>query len=169
MTSPLPAIEAIARTAALDIYHNAVDSDDGSHSMDMPVAVALITDAMSPLARQAEALKRRAEEAEALAERLKLEAQSHAQEARTANSTIYEIYHVVSGGKDEPGNWHGAKPVGAKLEALQRENAELREALQNLMGCYDTPLSRRRFPPDDFMSEALSIARALLGGENAGN
>lgn len=58
--------------------------------------------------------------------------------------------------------------VARQAEALRRENAELREALQNLMGCYDTPLSRRRFPPDEFMKEALDIARALLGGsENA--
>lgn len=82
------------------------------------------------LARQAEALKRRAEAAEALAERMRQEAQAHAMEVRTANSTIYEIYQVVSGGKGEPGNWHGAEPVRAKLEALQRENAELREALK---------------------------------------
>ncbi|WP_242218062.1 hypothetical protein [Shinella zoogloeoides] len=58
MTSAVSAIEAIARTVALDVYHNAVDSDDGSHSMDMPVAVALIIEALSPLARQAEALQR---------------------------------------------------------------------------------------------------------------
>lgn len=63
---------------------------------------------------------RRAEAAEALAERLKLEAQFHAQEARTANSTIYEIYQVVSGGKGEPGNWHGAEPVRAKLEEFEK-------------------------------------------------
>src|SRR5690606_19977461 len=73
--------------------------------------------------------------AEALAERLKLEAQSHAMEARTANSTIHEIYQIVSGGKGEPGNWHGAEPVRAKLEALKRENAELREALRPFAEC----------------------------------
>lgn len=73
---------------------------------------------------------KRAEEAETLAERLKQEAQAHAMEARTANSNIYEIYQVVSGGKGEPGNWRGAEPVREKLEALQRENAELREALK---------------------------------------
>lgn len=49
--------------------------------------------------------------------------------------------------------------------ALAAENSKverLREALQNMMGVYDTPLSRRRFPPDDFMTEALVIARAAL-------
>lgn len=44
-------------------------------------------------------------------ERLKQEAQIHAQEARTANRTIAEIYQVVSGATGEPGNWHGAEPV----------------------------------------------------------
>lgn len=58
-----------------------------------------------------------------------------------------------------------------KAEALKREIAEkdariaaLEDALRNMMGCYDTPLSRRRFPPDDFMNEALTIARTLLNG-----
>lgn len=44
-------------------------------------------------------------------EQLKQEAQIHAQEARTANRTIAEIYQVVSGATGEPGNWHGAEPV----------------------------------------------------------
>lgn len=83
------------------------------------------------LARRAEESQRRAEAAEALAERMKLEAQGHAMEVRTANSTIHEIYQVVSGATGEPGNWHGANPVReyvARTEALvselQRENAE---------------------------------------------
>lgn len=46
-----------------------------------------------------------------LIERLRMEAQIHAQEARTANATIAEIYQLCSGGKGEPGNWHGAEPV----------------------------------------------------------
>jgi Lar family restriction alleviation protein len=50
-----------------------------------------------------------------MADRLKLEAQCHAQEARTANATIAEIYQLCSGGKGEPGNWHGAEPVRALL------------------------------------------------------
>lgn len=42
------------------------------------------------------------------------------------------------------------------------ETRRLREALQNVMGVYDTPLSRRRFPPDNFMNEALASARSAL-------
>lgn len=54
-----------------------------------------------------------------LVERLKLEAQIHAQEARTANATIAEIYQIVSGGKGEPGNWHGAEPVRQRIAELE--------------------------------------------------
>lgn len=53
--------------------------------------------------------------------RLRLEAQSHAQESRTANATIAEIYQVVSGATGEPGNWHGAEPVRTRLDHLQAE------------------------------------------------
>lgn len=54
-----------------------------------------------------------------LCERLKLEAQLHAQEARTANATIAEIYQLVTGATGEPGNWNGAKPVREYILKLQ--------------------------------------------------
>ena len=57
------------------------------------------------------ALRQEVEEARALCDRLKLEAQIHAGEARTTNSTIYEIYQVLSGAKGESGNWNGAEPA----------------------------------------------------------
>lgn len=66
----------------------------------------------------------RVAELEALSERLKMEAQIHAQEARTANATIAEIYQCVTGKTGEPGNWNGAEPVRARL-------VELEEALEN--------------------------------------
>lgn len=83
------------------------------------------------------------ETAEAEVERLKtlnadllMQAKGHAQEARTANSTIYEIYQVLSGGKGEPGNWNGAEPVRryaetaeARILTLQAELARKTEAL----------------------------------------
>lgn len=71
-------------------------------------------------------------ELEALAERLKHEAQLHAQEARTANATIAEIYREVSGGKGEPGNWNGAEPVRAELTALRARVTELEAALRTI-------------------------------------
>lgn len=73
--------------------------------------------ALSDLLSALEALSRRAEAAEALAERLKMEAQIHAGEARTANATIAEIYQLCTGATGEPGNWHGAEPVREMIAA----------------------------------------------------
>lgn len=56
-----------------------------------------------------------------------------------------------------------------RAEAAEAEVKQLREALQNMMGIYDTPLSRRRMQPDAFMTEALNTARTALdstGGEH---
>jgi hypothetical protein len=55
----------------------------------------------------------------AIVQKLKLEAQGHAQEARTANSTIAEIYQHVTEHSGEPGNWNGAVPVAAELRRLR--------------------------------------------------
>jgi hypothetical protein len=82
---------------------------------------AAIADATAPLLAQIAAI-------EALSEKLKLEAQVHAQEARTANSTIAEIYKLCSGGTGEPGNWNGAGPVRLKLAQLEAKLAEARKA-----------------------------------------
>jgi hypothetical protein len=79
-----------------------------------------------------DAAERRAGEAEALAERLKREAVQHAQEARTANSTIAEIYQVVCEGKGEPGNWNGAEPVRERFNALRARVERLEGAWQNV-------------------------------------
>lgn len=68
-----------------------------------------------------------------LAERLKQEAQIHAQEGRTANATIADIYQCVSGATGEPGNWHGAEPVRrriAELEALASQAQQVGAAPQ---------------------------------------
>lgn len=66
-------------------------------------------------------------EQDELIARLRLEAQLHAQEARTANATIAEIYQVVTGSTGEPGNWHGAAPVKARIAELTRELEEARK------------------------------------------
>lgn len=63
-------------------------------------------------------------------ERLKQEAQIHAQEARTANATIAEIYRVCSGGTGEPGNWNGAEPVRARIAELESQLAAASSALE---------------------------------------
>lgn len=69
-------------------------------------------------------MKKNAEELQALCERLKLEAQIHAQEARTANATIAEIYQLVTGKTGEPGNWNGAEPVRAALARIRADALE---------------------------------------------
>lgn len=55
----------------------------------------------------------------------------------------------------------------ARATAAEERLKEATDAIRNLMGIYDTPLSRRRFPPDGFMKEALEIARAFLEKESA--
>ena len=89
-----------------------------------------------------EAEKKRADEAEALTERLKREAVQHAQEARTANATIAEIYQAVTGGTGEPGNWHGAEPIKAELTRLREENECYREAARGQLVIVNTASSR---------------------------
>lgn len=65
-----------------------------------------------------------------LCDRLKLEAQTHAQEARTANATIAEIYQVTSGASGEPGNWHGAEPVKKKFAELTTRVQDLEQSAE---------------------------------------
>lgn len=62
---------------------------------------------------------------------LKLQARCHAQEARTANATIYESYQAITGARGEPGNWNGAEPVRALVaerDALRSQLESMREA-----------------------------------------
>jgi Lar family restriction alleviation protein len=56
-----------------------------------------------------------------------------------------------------------ARPdLSAQIKALEKERTILLDALQNMMGVYDTPVSRRRYPPDDFMIEALKSGRSAI-------
>lgn len=70
----------------------------------------------------------RCDQPKELCERLKLEAQAHAQEARTSNATIAEIYQVVTGTTGELGNWHGAQPVKEAIDKLKADYRALSEA-----------------------------------------
>lgn len=65
-------------------------------------------------------------------DRLRLEAQIHAQEARTQRATVHEIYQVVTVCKGEPGDWNGARPVREAFERLRNDNAELRRQLTSM-------------------------------------
>jgi hypothetical protein len=56
-------------------------------------------------------------------------------EARTANSTVNEIYQIISGGTGEPGNWNGAEPVRAYVASSQALVQSMREALGQLVRC----------------------------------
>lgn len=49
-----------------------------------------------------------------------------------------------------------------KIKSEAEQIIMLKEALQNIMGIYNTPLSRRIFPPDDFMKECLMSAEDAL-------
>lgn len=67
-----------------------------------------------------------------LEDRLKLEAQIQAQEARSQRATVREIYQAVTGRTGEPGDWHGSQPVLALIEerdALRRMSSEFGAAL----------------------------------------
>lgn len=78
--------------------------------------------------------------------------------------------HIKNGGKVDR-NIDSAR-LSLTIAELERADAEiadlrlseriLREALQNMMGAFDNPLSRRRYPPDDFMQECIRSARAAL-------
>ena len=56
-----------------------------------------------------------------LSERLKLEAQIWAQEARSQRAIVLEIYQALG---IRCGDWNGALPVIARFEKLQREEGE---------------------------------------------
>lgn len=58
-------------------------------------------------------------------ERLKMEAEGHAMEARTANSTINAAYQAVTGKTGEPGTWNGERPIVECIEGLRSENERL--------------------------------------------
>lgn len=83
----------------------------------------IIRDSRAKLESLATALAAKERECDAL----KLQAQSHAMEARTANATIAEIYQLCTGATGEPGNWNGAEPVRAALAGLRRD-AERKDA-----------------------------------------
>lgn len=64
-----------------------------------------------------------------LIERLRREAQQHAQEARTQRSIVQEILQIVSGATGETGDWYAAKVVREKFDELREK---LREAEREL-------------------------------------
>lgn len=65
-----------------------------------------------------------------LVDRLKLEAQIHAGEARCQTATVHECYQAASGATGERGTWHGANPVRERIEALEADRDRMRDALK---------------------------------------
>lgn len=75
------------------------------------------------------ALQAELDAANALCEKLKQEAEIHAQEARTHKSTVHKIYQLVTGATGEPGNWNGAKPVKQLIDRIAELTAAIEAAL----------------------------------------
>lgn len=94
-----------------------------------PAFVEAINAALALRLPTLESLQRENEELRNLADRLKQEAQIHSMEARGANATVNEIYQIISGGKGEPANYHGAEPVREYVEAAKGEILRLETEL----------------------------------------
>lgn len=140
-----------------------------------------------PMIRQAQtalkSLQRENEELRNLADRLKQEAQIHSIEARSANSTVNEIYQIISGGKGEPANYHGAVPVRKYVEAakgeimrLEARVGALTEALQQVRNEFRVERYGEKIAGISHDSQSLpriidvlETALASTGGEHHGN
>lgn len=106
-----------------DTLEQAQDAVQNRHELD--IVMCLDPDFRSTL----ESLQREKEELRNLADRLKQEAQIQAMEARSANSTVNEIYQIISGSKGELANYHGAEPVRKYVEAAEAEVKRLKMEL----------------------------------------
>lgn len=73
-----------------------------------------------------------------LVDRLTGEAQIWANEARAANASLNECYRAVTGGRGEPGNWNGARPVERHLSWLTKRI----EMLESVLGERDEEIKR---------------------------
>ena len=105
-----------------------LDALDAAEAERDEARAALTDDTGEPWADRAE---RHMRERDALL----MEAQIHAQEARTANSTVNECYQVATGATGESGNWHGAEPIrklAAERDALRVRVTNLEEALRDI-------------------------------------
>ncbi len=149
----------------LDELEAAVDAEEKSHGMPWRFWAQKAQDMADKFVAAEAEVKRLTEEKEAqrdLAERLKLEAQGHASEAKTANSTIYEIYQVLSGGKGEPGNWHGAEPAREYVGAAEARIKALEEMLGGIIRADDENTGAE--PSVSVLARAIDDARQYLSG-----
>jgi len=103
-----------------------------------------------------------------LTDRLRLEAQIHSGEARTANASLHEAYQAVSGRTGEPGNWNGAEPVKSEIERLRGRLAEAERVIDavlfahqdgpGLIDCIDNDGGRYT---SQFLLDVIDAAQAL--------
>lgn len=135
-----------------------LDPDCEDDFRDYNAAIEAIPALLSAL----DAAIERAEKAEALIDRLRREAEQHAQEARTANATIAEIYQAVTDATGEPGNWNGAEPVRARLTALKARVAELEGALTEISKqTYGTEISMDGDERAEILGRHLAMRRSI--------
>jgi hypothetical protein len=111
------------------------------------------------------AANERAVEAEGLAERLLMEAQHHAGEARCHKSSLHEAYQACSGATGEPGNWHGANPVRDAIATLTAERDGLKRALAPFADLGDLlELETEGFVDGDLLDVSPAIANDVKIG-----
>ena len=95
-----------------------------------------------------------------LEERLKLEAQIQAQEARSHRATVREIYQAITGRTGEPGDWNGAKPVLALIEERDRLRARV-DALTGLLSQRDDLIQDNRERIQELKSRMAELEAEL--------
>jgi hypothetical protein len=101
-------------------------------------------------------------EQQELIDRLRLEAQTHAQEARTQRATVHEIYRLVTGGTGEPGDWNGAEPVRRAFERIRQDEREkVRELLTEAVDFWQTYSSMSEQYQDDMAAERNAMLEKM--------
>ncbi len=148
----------------MDVHLCAGGERKGQHGLLANIRddVCVLREETDRLARTLDAAIERAEKAEALIDRLRREAEQHAQEARTANATIAEIYQAVTDATGEPGNWNGAEPVRARLTALKARVAELEGALTEISKqTYGTEISMDGDERAEILGRHLAMRRSI--------
>jgi hypothetical protein len=90
-----------------------------------------------------------------LEDRLRLEAQVQAQEARTQRATVHECYQAVGAKK---GDWNGAKPVQEAVARLTEQRDELLAACKRALNLLEMSGSGRlaKTPAGDDLRAAIA-------------
>lgn len=99
----------------------------------------------------------------ALVETLHMQAEAHAQEARTANATIREAYQAVTGSTGEPGSWNGARPIRDELDRLRAENEALRRVVTDALTVLKFAFNRIHVLPRSRDTELANDIDKVLG------